>query len=207
MFTNILIQPAYFASIAQYAAILKSDTTLFEVHDHFVKQTYRTRCYIYAANGKLLLNVPVNKSKGQKITTPQVELNYSEDWQTLHFKSLQSAYQNSPFFEYYQDDLAVIFNTKYQYLGELHSACHHFVMDALQENSKSSYTKEYTIDTQNVTDLRTFINAKKQVVIDTPDYIQMFDDQHGFLPNLSVLDLIFMEGPSSAIYLNKIRFL
>ncbi|MGY5351222.1 WbqC family protein [Wenyingzhuangia sp. IMCC45533] len=206
MSKNILVQPAYFATIAQYAAILKAEAIHFELCDHFLKQTYRTRCYIYAANGKLLLNVPVNKTKGKKTLTPQIALNYTEDWQTLHFKSLQSAYQNSPFFEFYQDDLRKIFDTQYQYLGELHNACHHFVMEALQENVQTNYTQEYLFETTSFSDFRDLINSKKQTQANFPKYTQMFDDKHGFIANLSILDLIFMEGPASSMYLNKVEF-
>lgn len=206
MSNNILIQPAYFAPIAQYAAILQADTVTFEVHDNFLKQTYRTRCFVYGANGKLLLNIPVNKTKGAKSLSAKTELNYAEDWQKLHFKSLQSAYKNAPFFEYYEDDLAIVFNTKFQYLEELHTACHSFVMDALLENSTTKNTTEYIPhDTKDYTDLRFLIHSKKQAPFVFPNYIQMFDDKHGFLSNLSILDLIFMEGPSAAIYLEKIN--
>ena len=205
MSKNILVQPAYFAPIAQYAAILQSDKTLFEVHDNFLKQTYRTRCFIYAANGKLLLNVPVNKIKGQKTTSINTEISYAEDWQKLHFRSLQSAYKNSPFFEYYEHELAEIYNTRFITLGELHKACHRFVMDALQESIIIPNTTEYNSNPNSLIDLRTWIDAKKELDITFSTYIQMFDDKHGFIPNLSILDLIFMEGPSASIYLEKIN--
>ncbi len=206
MSKNILVQPAYFAPIAQYAAILQTENISFEAHDHFLKQTYRTRCFIFGANGKLLLNVPINKTKEKKVTSNNVELSYAEDWQKLHYKSLQSAYKNSPFFEYYEDDLSFIFNTKFKYLGELHQACHLFVMNALQEDIKTNQTKEYILKTNtDCLDLRDWIISKKEIDLNFPSYVQMFDDKHGFLPNLSILDLIFMEGPSASIYLEKLN--
>jgi len=203
MLKNIVTQPAYFASIAQYAAIVQSNSTTFEVHDNFVKQTYRTRCYIYAANGKLLLNVPVNKSKSVKIKTSDVEINYAEDWQKLHLRSLQSAYSSSPFFEYYEHDLRIIFETKYQYLAGLHTACHNFVMDALQESIKTNITSEYSTHPDKM-DIRGWVD-KKGAQIEFNPYIQVFDDKHGFLENLSILDLIFMEGPNAITYLEKLK--
>ncbi|NIJ44556.1 hypothetical protein FHR24_000995 [Wenyingzhuangia heitensis] len=204
MSKNIVVQPAYFAPIAQYAAIIQSASTTFELHDHFTKQTYRTRCYIYAANGKLLLNVPVTKSKEAKTITPNIEINYAEDWQKLHLRSLQSAYSSSPFFEYYEHDLITIFEKKYKYLADLHMACHHFVMDALQEKTEITTTKEYLINSTKI-DLRDWITLKKELGIKFDRYIQVFDDKHGFLPNLSIIDLIFMEGPNAITYLEKLN--
>jgi len=203
MLKNIVAQPAYFASIAQYAAIVHSNSTTFEVHDNFAKQTYRTRCYIYAANGKLLLNVPVNKGKSVKTKTTDVEINYAEDWQKLHLRSLQSAYSSSPFFEYYEPDLRTIFETKYQYLAELHTACHNFVMDALQESIQTHTTSDY-LTHPDKTDIRDWVH-KKGAEIKFNRYIQVFDDKHGFLENLSILDLIFMEGPNAITYLEKLK--
>lgn len=204
MSKNILIQPAYFAPIAQYAAVLQSETTTLEVHDNFIKQTYRTRCAIYAANGKLILNVPVNKVKGIKILTSNTEINYAEDWQKQHFRSLQSAYRSSPFYEYYEDDLRTIFEVKHKNLKELHAKCHNFVMDALQEEKNLLISDEYQFK-PNKLDFRDWINVKKNKKISFPKYIQMFDERHGFIPNLSILDLIFMEGPSATIYLENLN--
>lgn len=203
MLKNIVIQPAYFAPIAQYAAIVQSNSTTFEVHDNFVKQTYRTRCYIYAANGKLLLNVPVNKGKSLKTKTVDVEINYVEDWQKLHLRSLESAYSSSPFFEYYEHDLRTIFETKYKFLSELHTACHNFVMDALQESIQNDTTNDYLAYSDKL-DIRDWVN-KKEGEIEFERYIQVFDDKHGFLKNLSILDLIFMEGPNAITYLENLN--
>lgn len=205
MVSKLLVQPAYFAPIAQYAAILQANTTEFETHDNFVKQTYRTRCYIYSANGKLLLNVPVKNTKGQKKISTEIELNYDEDWQKNHLKSLQSAYRTSPFYEYYEADLMGIFETKHTYLWELLQRTHAFVMDALQEEKPFSETTEYFKDYTDKTDIRDWIDAKKELAIDFPKYVQMFDDKHGFLNNLSILDLLFMEGPNASMYLENLK--
>ena len=205
MISKLLVQPAYFAPIAQYAAILQSKTIEFETQDHFAKQTYRTRCYIYGANGKLLLNIPVNKTKDYKIASTEVEINYDEDWQKNHLKSLQSAYRTSPFYEYYEADLMNIFETKHKYLWELHQKTNAFVLDALQEEKPLSETTEYFKDYADKTDIRSWIDAKKKLNINFPTYIQMFDEKHGFIENLSILDLIFMEGPNAAMYLENLN--
>lgn len=204
MISNLILQPAYFAPIAQYAAILQSKKIEFETEDNFVKQTYRTRCYIYGANGKLLLNVPITNNKSHKKSTKNTLLNYDENWQKNHLKSLQSAYRTSPFFEYYEADLLHIFQVKYKYLSELLEKTHLFVMDALQESIPTKKTSEYINEYNHKMDLRHWIDAKKKIDLNYPSYVQVFDDKHGFISNLSILDLLFMEGPNSSMYLENL---
>lgn len=144
--------------------------------------------------------------KGEKALTVHTQISYAEDWQKLHLKSLESAYRSSPFFEFYQHDLAKIFTTKFKTLGELHQACHEFVMDALQENFSFNTSKTYQKEYSNKLDFRDLINTKKPNSFQLPKYVQVFDDKHGFIPNLSILDLIFMEGPNASLYLEKIDF-
>ena len=200
-----LFIPTYFAPISQYAAIYKSNTITFEVEDNYQKQTYRNRCYIYGANGKLALNVPVKhliKERRKKTKDCIVENDFP--WQQQHFKSLQSAYRSSPFFEFFEDDLAILFNKKYTYLQDLNIDTHLFVTDALQIND--SYKKtEYYLQNPKTTDYRHLESAKNSIEIEMDTYIQMFDDKHGFISNLSILDLLFMEGPNTISFLEKIN--
>ena len=101
----ILLQPTYFSPIIQYAAIAQSKKVIFEIEDNFQKQTYRNRCYIYTAQGKHLLNVPIQHTKGIKQKTKDVKIDYKDNWNKLHLKTLKTAYSSSPFFEFYIDDL------------------------------------------------------------------------------------------------------
>lgn len=206
MKSSLLLQPAYFAPIVQYAAIVQHDEIVFENFDNFQKQTCRNRSFIYGANGKLLLNIPVINQKGIKSLTKDVKISYAENWHQLHFKSLVSAYRNSPYFEYYVDDIAPIFEQKHTYLKDLHELSHDFMMDALQEEIPFSYSLKYFKMSENSLDGRNLINTKEKLSINFPEYVQMFDDKHGFIPNLSILDLLFMEGPNTNIYLNSIKF-
>ncbi|WP_440880514.1 WbqC family protein [Tenacibaculum sp. C7A-26P2] len=198
-----LFIPAYFAPISQYAAIYKSKNIVFEVNDNFQKQTYRNRCYIYGSNGKLSLNVPVkhNLNKDRKKTKDTlVERNFP--WQKQHLKSLQTAYRSSPFFEFFEDDLHKIFNKNYKYLHDLLFDTHFFIMDSLGLDPVFIKTSEYVLTSED--DFRTLAIAKKGTSINMDTYVQMFDDKHGFIPNLSILDLLFMEGRNSLSFLNKI---
>ncbi|WP_139959013.1 WbqC family protein [Flavicella sediminum] len=198
-----LVHPSYFSPIAQYVAILKADTYEFEVEDNFQKQTYRNRCYIFGPNGKQLLNVPVKHEKGVKLMTKDVAIDYdTADWQLNHMRSFQAAYRSSPFYEFYEDDILKIFQKKHKYLLDLNLDIHEFLMESLQE--ENSYTKTSTyISTALTHDFRFLVNAKQKEEKRFKNYIQMFDNKFGFLNNLSVLDLLFMEGPSASIYLKK----
>ncbi|AUC14483.1 hypothetical protein BTO06_04700 [Tenacibaculum sp. SZ-18] len=203
-----LFIPTYFSPISQYAFINKTNEVIFELEDNFQKQTYRNRCYIYGANGKLSLNIPVKhaKTEGRKKTKDTlVENNFP--WQDQHFKSLKSAYQSSPFFEFFEDDLAILFNKKYVYLVDLNIDTYLFVTDALQLSQSYSKTSEYELS-PIVNDYRDFSVAKNgNISIEMNRYTQIFDDKFGFIGNLSILDLLFMEGPNAITYLESVKLL
>jgi len=196
-----LFIPTYFSPISQYSEIVKADKIIFEIDDNFQKQSYRNRCYIYNSNGKQLLSVPVKhltKDRRKKTRDTLVENDFP--WQDQHFKSLQIAYRTSPFFEFFEDDLAPIFEKKYTYLQDLNIDTFLFLTDALQIETTFSKTQEYKFQS-NGKDFRLLAEIKQQPEKLVEKYIQMFDDKHGFIPNLSILDLLFMEGPNAISYL------
>ena len=189
--------PTYFSPISQYSEIIKSEKVVFEMEDNYQKQGYRNRCYIYNSNGKQLLSVPIkHKFTDQRKKTKDTLVENDFPWQDQHFKSLQIAYRTSPFFEFYEDDLAPIFTKKYKYLQDLNIDTYLFITDALQISSNFSKTEEFLID-ETQKDFRMLAEIKKQPKKLVDRYIQMFDDKHGFIPNLSILDLLFMEGPNT----------
>lgn len=196
-----LFIPTYFSPISQYSEIAKANEITFEIDDNYQKQTYRNRCYIYGANGKQLLNIPVKhpKTNGRKKTKDTLIEN-DFPWQQQHLKSLQSAYRTSPFFEFYVDDLLPIFTKKYKFLHDLNIDTFLFLAEALQISSEFNKTTAYVILPKEK-DFRGLVLAKNGVDYTTNSYTQMFDDKHGFLPNLSMLDLLFMEGPNAISFL------
>ncbi|QTD37210.1 WbqC family protein [Polaribacter batillariae] len=196
-----LFIPTYFSPISQYSEIVKTDTVTFEVEDNFQKQSYRNRCYIYSSNGKQLLSIPVKHkiTDGRKKTKDTLVEN-DFPWQDQHFKSLQTAYRSSPFFEFFVDDLAIIFEKKYTFLQDINIDSFLFIVEALQLDIGFAKTKSFKTN-PNQQDFRHLADVKKQPKKLVDIYIQMFDDKHGFLPNLSILDLLFMEGPNSLSYL------
>ena len=179
----VLLHPCYFGPISQYVAMANAETVLFENEDNYQKQTYRNRMYIYGANGKLSLNIPIkhtgDKTQHQKYKDVRIENEFN--WQKQHWKSLQIAYRTSPFFEYYEDDLQPLYEKKFKFLLDLNYNCMDLLADCLQLDLKAEKTEEYILE----------------------PYSQVFDAKFGFLKDLCILDLLFNEGPGSQSYLKQ----
>lgn len=200
---NIIIHPTYFPNIASFTAMVKAKNVLFEVDDNFLKQTYRNRSYIYAANGKLALNIPVIHSQKNRQKYRDVKIFNEEKWQSLHWKSLQSAYRTSPFFEYYEDELQPLFNHKADYILDFNFKCFEVICDCLQLELNVSKTENYQSKVENAEDFRFLVHAKKETLQHFDSYTQVFNNKHGFINNLSILDLLFNEGPNALNYLES----
>lgn len=201
---NILIHPTYFPSISNFAAMVQSESITFEVADNFQKQTNRNRTYIYNPNGIQLLNIPVKHSKESHQKTKDIKIETDFDWQKQHFKSLEAAYRSSPFFEYFEDDIRPIFEKKQLFLLDLNFEIVALLSKCFRIKLDYTTTTEYfhEVDTETTTDLRALVNGKKDLSI-FENYTQVFDDKHGFINNLSVLDLLFNEGKYAMDYLKK----
>lgn len=198
-----LFIPSYFAPICQFGMIYQSDNIVFEVHDNFQKQTYRNRCYIYGANGKQLLNIPISHSKNRlKTKTRDVKIEVGSSWQKQHYKSLKSAYNSSPFFEFYEDDLMALFDKNHRFLLDLNLDTFEFINDALELHLNYTKTQEYHDSVDH--DYRILANPKVNINYLSNSYTQVFDDKYGHIENLSILDLLFMEGPNSISFLENV---
>lgn len=209
--SKTVLHPGYFGSIDQFYAFYKADQILWENADNYQKQTYRNRQYIYGANGKLLLNIPIvhaHKKEGRQLYK-DVKIENHFNWQNLHLKSLESAYRASPFFEFYEDDLAPLYNTKFTYLIDFNIACWTAIQQALDlEKIPEKKTQEYLLSYANRTDIidrRELIIAKRKSQIELTEYPQVFQEKHGFIPNLSILDLLFNEGPQTVSYFDNLQ--
>lgn len=200
---TVLIHPTYLPNIAHFVAMVNSNKVVFEVDDNFLKQTYRNRTYIYAANGKLPLNIPVIHTQKNRQKYRDVKIFNEDKWQDQHWKSLLSAYRTSPFFEYYEDDLQPLFEEKEDYILEFNFKCFETVCDCLQLDLNTSKTKVYQKNIENTEDYRFLVNAKKEHFSPFDTYTQVFQEKHGFINNLSILDLLFNEGPNALNYLES----
>lgn len=202
---TILLHPSYFPSIEAMAAMVQANNVVFEVQDNYQKQTYRNRAYVAHSNGKLLLNVPIKHNKdGKRQKTAKVMVENDFPWQQQHWKSLQSAYRTSPFFEFYEDEIAPLFTEPVVNLMAHNFKIIHLLCDLLGVDL--NYTKTETFQTQpEIADLRFLVDAKRETSFHPQTYIQVHGANHPFLPNLSVLDLLFNEGPNALAYLESSR--
>jgi len=198
---NILIHPTYFPTIATFATIVKADTVVMETQDNYQKQTYRNRCYIYAANGKLQLSIPVIYSQKNRQKYSEVKIANDYKWQDNHWKTLESAYRTSPFFEFYADELKPLFTEKFDTILNFNMKCLEVVCECLQLEISLSKTKIFEKETPKIIDYRGLVNAKKEKPIKLQPYTQVFYSKHGFINNLSILDLLFNEGTNAITYL------
>ena len=198
---DILIYPTYFPSISHYKAMINADSITFEVEDTFQKQTNRNRMYIYSPNGIQMLNISV-KHDSAKANFKDIKIDNQYNWQKNHFKSLEAAYKNSPFYEYFVDDLRPLFEKKHEFMLDLNFEIFKLVNEALGISIPFEKTTEYFHEVTDKTDFRYLVNGKKDKTQIEP-YTQVFDDKHGFLNNLSILDLLFNEGRYAVDYLKQ----
>jgi len=180
---------------------LKSEHIVYEAQDNYQKQTYRNRTSIYGANGKLDLNIPVIYSQNHRKLYKEVEISNVENWQQQHLKSLESAYRTSPFFEFYIDDLIALFEMQHTNLMDFNLKCTSAIFECLQLDFNYSFSGEYSVSPNVKLDARPLVNARKEIRQDFSRYAQVFEQKHGFISNLSILDLLFNEGPNSEMYL------
>ncbi|HLP05937.1 MAG TPA: WbqC family protein [Paludibacter sp.] len=194
---------AYLAPVEYYSAIAKAGTVLLEHCDYYEKQTYRNRCHIAAANGVMALTIPVEKPSGVKVLTRDVRISEHGNWQTNHWRSIESAYNSTPFFEYYKDDFLPFYEKKWHFLWDFNFGLHQKVLELLELNPEQKCTEKYeTIQEGHVLDLRGIIHPKKASDGQrSKPYYQVFDQRFGFLPDLSVIDLLFNMGNESQLVL------
>jgi len=195
-----LIETHYLPSIAYFSAISGADEIFLERWEHYIKQTYRNRCRINSANGEIQLVVPVTSKHG-KTLIKDVRLDYTQKWVNNHWRTFQSAYGNAPFFDHYAPDLHDILFGKVGFLYELNymllSMCLKWLKWSMPIRETEIYTDRPTID---VLDLRFAINAKKLEQCHQFYYPVMYNQVFGntFVENLSLIDLIFCEGPGAS---------
>lgn len=194
--------PAYFPSIQYIKALIKAKETTFTLESNYQKQTYRNRCSIYGANGKLNLTIPIQHTKRdghQKDSS--VKIMWEENWQMLHWKSLTSAYRSSPFFEFYEDELKEVFFQQPEKLMDFNIGLLKCILSFLEIDFSFSFKEDYSPLSPLEESL---INAKKEPTISYPIYQQVFATKHGFISHLSIVDLLFNQGPQSLDYLEQL---
>lgn len=200
---QLLLPIFYLPPISWFSIFIKKENEIiFEQFEHFPKQTYRNRTNIYGANGKLSLIIPIHHNN--KRVLKDIEISYAEDWQKLHWKSIKTAYQSSPYFEYYEHQISKIFENKERFLIDFNLKTLEVVQNILKTEKQYSLNKEY-LESPEILDYRNSISAKQEANTEMPEYYQTFSDKFGFIKNLSILDLVCNQGPESLVYLKNIE--
>lgn len=220
----LLLSTAYFPPIEYLAAIanecrfnpgmteVEPAVVFIEACEHYVKQSWRNRCRFYAADGAQTLNFPVrHEDFGKPIS--QMRIDWKTDWLTRHERAIISAYRTSPYFEYYQDELFAILDSRPELMLDFNTQILKFFLRKTGIPADIRFTSEWeavTIEGHKVTDLREAIHPKrpnsilKDLGLERP-YWQVFSPKHGFIPGLSIMDLLFNEGPDSICYLKELK--
>ncbi|MFV0390952.1 MAG: WbqC family protein [Paludibacteraceae bacterium] len=192
---------AYLPPVSYFIALLKADKVLLEANENYVKQSYRNRCNIATANGVETLTIPTESNNGEKIPIRDVRISKHGGWQKNHWRAINSAYRNSPYFEYLQDDFAPFYEKNWTFLWDYNYELLILILDFLSFEKTLILTKDFENEYQNMNDFRYLIHPKKESIYNLTPYYQVFDRKFGFLEDLSIMDLIFNMGNEAIPYL------
>ncbi|MFY9311252.1 MAG: WbqC family protein [Bacteroidia bacterium] len=200
-----ILSTAYLGPIQHYSKLFLYPECTIEHYEHFTKQTYRSRCDVYSPNGLITLSVPLVK-RAKRQAVKDLKISYDYDWQLLHWRTLESGYRRSPFFEYYEDDFYPFYSDKkYDFLIDLNEDLQQVVLELLKKRPNYDFSTEYHKSYPEADDYREIISPKVPLETDTlyqiRPYSQVFDTRHGFIPNLSIVDLLFNQGPRATEFI------
>ena len=201
----ILVATAYLPSVNYMAEVIRADEIVIESFETYTKQTCRNHCTIFGPNGKQTINIPVIKANGNHTLTKDVLVSTHQNWQRIHWRSIETAYNNSPFFLYYRDHFAHFYETNYRFLLDLNTEIFRTLLQILKIERPVRLTEKFEKSPANIVDFRTILGAKHfGQHKNYPHYTQVFEFRHGFLPGLSILDAIFNLGPEAPFYLETV---
>ena len=205
---QILLSSAYLPPVQYFAHLQSAEQVWIEQYDHYQKQTYRNRCVIAAPDGPLSLTVPIEKPNTQKAFMRDIRISDHGNWRHLHWNAIESAYNHTPFFEYYKDDFRPFYEKKFDFLVDYNEQLCQLVCQLIDIDTSFQRTEFYVAEPSNtIIDLRDAIHPKKEVMDDASfvviPYYQVFQERLGFLPNLSIIDLLFNMGPEAILVLQK----
>jgi hypothetical protein len=205
---EILLELQYLPCIQYMSKFLAYDTVHIEQHENYLKGSYRNRAHLGGANGILRLSIPLRKGKNEQQDIRKVELAYDEPWLSHHWHSIQSAYGNSPYFPFYEEALSAVFQEKEQFLFDFNLKLLDTLLVQLGLPKNYKLTESFEKSPADIKDFRNGIFPKKHrqkedADFEAPRYRQVFEEKNGFLPNLSILDLLFCTGPQAVLLLEN----
>lgn len=193
---NIVSSFLPFPNILWWVYVNEADSLCFDGCEHFQKMSYRNRYYISGSNGMIQLSIPLEQGRNQRTVMKDVRISNDSNWQTQHWRTLVSVYRRSPFFEHYEPELQLLYETRYEFLCQFNMASINWVKKQIGARFEISETEAYLKEYENTIDLRTIRPGIEKKNTDDAIYYQVFADRIGFLRNLSIVDLLFSEGPA-----------
>lgn len=189
----VLLSTAYLPNVYYLSQVIHQDKIVLEKHEHFIKQTYRNRCEIVTANGKLSLSIPLIKQADKELISEK-KISYAENWQKQHWRAISSAYKNSPYFEFFEDEFKPFYENEYEFLFDYNTQLLQTVLNILRIKKQIEFTQNFEITPNNSIDLRSLSELTNSEVPVIKPYYQVFADKLGFTPNISCLDALFNVG-------------
>lgn len=198
---KILVSTAYLPPVTYFSLLSAANEVLIEREENYIKQTYRNRCYILSANGPHILSVPVLAGSFHKTAVKDIRIDYSKRWQQVHLRAMTAAYNSSPYFEFYFERFEQIISASHVFLLDLNMELISMAGKTLRIDTPVTYTTHFEPVTTISTDFRYTFTPKKKEQGEYREYLQVFQHGKGFVPGLSIADLIFNVGPDSYQYL------
>lgn len=189
---TVLLSTAYLPNVHYLSQVINCDTIVIEKQENFVKQTYRNRCDIVTANGKLSLSIPLIKQADKELISDK-KISYAEDWRKQHWRTIVSAYKNSPYFEFFEDEFKPFYENQFEFLLDYNTQLLQTILHILRVKKQIKFTQTFELNPSQVFDFRSLSDIQKNDTVIKP-YYQVFADKLGFTPNVSCLDALFNVG-------------
>jgi hypothetical protein len=191
-----------FPPLSWWIKTLPAKTLILDKAEHFEKMSYRNKYYITGSSGMICLSIPLQKGREQRNPVGTIRISNAERWQVQHWRTLVSVYKRSPYFDHYEPSLRQLFEREFDLLADFNLASITWLRQQLKADFLIETTDTYQKEFNEATDLRNMKRSKEKG-LNYPEYYQLFEERNGFLPNLSLLDLLFSEGPQTAVLLKE----
>lgn len=200
---DLVLPLCTFPNVYWWTAFRSAESPVIDLSEHYVKQSYRNRFDIFGHQGRLGLSFPIRKESGAKLPQSEIALLDEKRWKTLNWRSVLSAYNSSPYFSYYSSELEALFRKEHGDLQSMNLDFLSWCFGAMRTQNEPRFSAEYIDPTENLIDLRGCFKGERWRDLEFGRYYQVFEEQNGFVPNLSILDVLFNLGPEAQLYIAK----